>query len=110
MSDNTKITFHFKKSPDFKTALATGIYGGPTIQGLININFFVDRPPLPKSVSHEIDGERIGAEVEKEVKNGLIREVHSGILLDVNTAKSVVEWLNDKIEILENQINASKNQ
>ncbi len=36
-----------------------------------------------------------------QVENGLMREVEVGLLLDLNTARSLRDWLDDKVEKLE---------
>ena len=95
-----KLETHFLKSSDFKTIYGSGVFGGITPQGLININFFTERAPLPKRIVLEID-EKTGSllgEVERESKEGLIREVNCGILMDINAAKQLLNWLQEKID------------
>ena len=95
-----KYEAHYIKTGDFKTVLGSGIYGGLTNTGQINMNFFTDRAPIPTKITFDIDPDNgnILGELEREIKEGIIREVHFGVLLDVDTAKSIVSWLNDKIE------------
>jgi hypothetical protein len=97
------LDIHFLKSNDFRTVFASGIYGGPTPNGLINVNFFTDRSPLPNRVTYEIDPTNpvLKQEKEKEGRKGFVREVHFGVVLDINTAKATIEWLQTQIETIE---------
>lgn len=105
--ENNKILFdtHFVKNSDFRTVLASGIFGGVTPTGLINLNVFSDRAPIPKRITFEVDPGvgQLNNEVDRDSKEGVIREVHFGMLIDINTARSIIEWLNQKIGILESQ-------
>ena len=38
---------------------------------------------------------------EREIRDGVIREVQVGVIMDINTAKEAVRWLQDKINIIE---------
>lgn len=91
---------HYIKNHDFKTVEGSGIFGGLTNNGQININFFTDRAPIPKKIVLEVDPSsgKIIREVERESKEGIIREVQFGVLLNIESAKNIVEWLNQKIE------------
>lgn len=94
---------HFIKGSDFKTVQGSGVFGGLTSSGQINMNFFTDRAPIPTRIVLDVDpntGKVLG-EKERETKNGIVREVHFGVLMDINTAKSTVEWLSEKIKQFE---------
>ena len=101
--DTTEFDVHYVKSNDFKTCLSTGAIGGVTPNGLIDINFFVDRNPIPKKITYKIENGKLGSDIETEGKEGSIREVTTGIIMDLNTAKSLINWLDEKIKIIEGQ-------
>ncbi len=97
--DKRDVKIRYLKSFDFKTTLATGVYGGLSPNGLINANFFTDRIVIPESETIKLDetGTQIGP--SNEVKNGdIIREIHHGVLIDVNTAKVILNWLQNQIK------------
>lgn len=100
------IKIKYIKSYDYKTVLTTGIYGGLANSGLINANFFTDRTIIPKSQTIEINdaGEPIGIPIE-EKDGDMTREVQIGLLMDANTAKAVVSWLQAKIDEFEKYSN-----
>ncbi len=95
-----KVETHYIKNHDFKTVEGSGIFGGLTNNGQININFFTDRAPIPKKIILEVDSVtgKIIQEVERDSKEGIIREVQFGVLLNIETARNIVDWLNQKIE------------
>lgn len=94
--------FHYQKNPDFKTVYTSGVVGGINVQGLINMNFFVDRPPIPQKVTYDVVEQEnkpvIGQQTNIDVKDGAIREVQVGLLLDIHTAQSIINWLEQKIK------------
>lgn len=102
--DKEKLTFHYIKSPQYRVSHADGAHGGITPPGKIQMNFYSERTPIPQTTFHEINEDRsLGAELEKERigKTGIIREIDTTIIIDINTAKNLVEWLNQKIQTIE---------
>ena len=96
------VKIKYVKSNDFKTALATGVYGGLTSTGLINANFFTDRSIIPTHQEIEVDEEGRIHGTPKDTKDGhMVREVQFGTLLDMNTARIIIDWLNTKIDEFE---------
>jgi len=95
----------FIKSYDYKVGFSTGVHGGLSSNGLINMNFFVDRSVIPDSETVEIDeiGRKI-RDIEKIKDGDAVREVQFGTLLDINSAKRVVKWLEERIKEYEDRI------
>ena len=92
------IEFTYQKSPDYKAHLVEGIVGGITPKGKISIDFFNEKSPIPDSVTHELSNNGIlGKEVNRKGKKGIVREIESGIYLDIPTAMVLVDWLNIRI-------------
>ena len=105
---NDKITFHYIKNENFRTGFASGVIGGVTVKGLINLNFYIDRVPIPEYASHEVDkktGQVLMPPFDVKTKQGSIREVQSGVEIDLATAKELQKWLTTHIEALEKGIN-----
>lgn len=93
------IKIKYLKAYDYRSSLATGVYGNVTTNGLINVNFFSDRVVLPDHQLIPIDdqGRQIGK--PEDVKDGdAVRDVHFGVLMDIDTAKLVIQWLETKIK------------
>lgn len=96
------ITFNYIKADNFHSMLASGVIGGITVNSLIDMNFFTDRVTIPQKLSLELTPEgKIAKEINRESKDGTVREVQFGVLMDVSTAKNMIEWLNEKIRIIE---------
>ena len=98
-----KLDTHFIKNSDFRTIYASGGYGGFTPSGHLNVFVYTERVPIPNRISFQLDAvstnsATIGPEVEREGKPGLIREVQFGVLFDVETAESLMNWLKAKLE------------
>jgi hypothetical protein len=97
-----KIELHYLKSTHYRVVHADGVYGGVTPRGLIHVNFFSERHPIPQKVTHRVTPDsKLGDEIEREGRSGLIREVEVGAVIDVEVAKSFVQWLQEKIAIIE---------
>jgi hypothetical protein len=95
---NRNIKIKYYKAHDFKTSLTTGIYGGVTPHGMINAHFFTDRNGLPDYETIELTDKGVQIGMPQQHKDGdFVREVQFGTLLDVATAKQVVDWLNQRI-------------
>ena len=78
-----------------------GVFGGITPNRKIGISFFSERFPIPQSVSHEIKNNKLGEEIDRISKDGSIRQVDCGVIMDLKTAYVVYNWLKDKIDQLE---------
>jgi hypothetical protein len=105
MSDSPiKARFDFIKSPLFRVIHADGVYGGVNPRGDLFINFFNERFPIPTTIVHELKASgELGEEVrsERETRNAIVREVEVGVHVELGVAKQMVEWLQQKIEIIE---------
>jgi hypothetical protein len=100
----TSVTFHWVKSPHFRTIHANGVFGGFSPNGNLFLSVYSERPVLPDVTVQAIDGSgQIGKEIIEQRKGlqGVVRELEVGLAMDIPTAKSLVEWLNERIKIAE---------
>ena len=99
-----KFDFHYIKSNGFRVVHADGVWGGPNLRGYITMSFFSERHPIPRRLTHEVkpDG-KLGQEIDREIRDGTIREVEVEVMVDLAMAKSLNSWLAEKIQILENR-------
>jgi len=90
-----KITFHYKVSPNYALYKISGAHGGIGAQGDIIANFYSERHPIPKSVTHELkeNGTLGEPPIDIEKKEGVIRDVLFGFSLSAQNARSIGEWL-----------------
>lgn len=108
----TKITFHNKITPHYREIHVDGAHGGITPKGLVQLSFFSERFPIPKSTDFKIlSNGQIGERIKdsSDSKSGVIREFEIGVYMDVNTTKQVIKLLNDKIQEFEKLLKQSKN-
>lgn len=106
-----EITFHHIKSDNFRSVLATGIIGGVTVNSLVNMNFYTDRTVIPNELTFEIEESgKLGKEINRVSKQGVIRDIQFGVLMDVVVAKNLVKWLNEKIEHIESTAPKTQNK
>ncbi len=106
-----KIPIHFLKTSDFRPLSMDGVFGGVTPHGRIAMSVFSERLPLPQMIVHRVTEEgTLGDELQTErvTKAGIIRDVQAVIYFDSNVAKSLIGWLKDQLEILE-QIQQAEN-
>lgn len=100
------IKFKYIFDDDFNPKYVNGAFGGSNPKGEISINFFLERPAVPVSQTHEvsstgmIDLNPISQE-PSDLSNSLVRFVQSGVILNLDTAKAISVWLQVQIAELE---------
>ena len=100
------LNYHVLQSPDFKTAFATGTYASITPGGLINLSFYLDRHPLPDLVTRTVENNVFGPENPSSIRNGIIRELQQGIILDIQAAQGLIAGLLQLVKIHEENTKA----
>ncbi len=103
--------FEYKYPENYNPVYVNGAHGGISHKGELTINFFLEKVPLPDSVTHEINKNlTLGKEIKRQSKerNILIRHVAFGIILNLDDAKSIHQWLGKTIEKLEKLIPKKK--
>lgn len=109
------LQFHYIKSNSFRVVHCDGVWGGGTPRGLISMSFYSERSPIPVMLTHEVlsdetaNKKTLGEETNKEIKEGIIREVDVAVLMDLPMAKSLQEWLERHIAILEQSPKTGQN-
>lgn len=97
------VTLHLSKTPSFQTLHADGILTGLAPGHRVFLAFYIERPPIPTSITHQLQpdgalGEMVGA----TGKQGIVREIHTGITLSMEMLKK----LEDHIHQLKSQLAA----
>jgi hypothetical protein len=98
----------YRKAPDFRLFPATGAWGGPSVNGEIIVNFYVDRVQEPESVTVMID-ESTGTGAEKLPPPQHAREVLVGIVMRPDIALAIGQFLVDKASSVLKKTNAPAN-
>lgn len=101
-----RIRYEYEQNPETRLHYTHGVWGGINPQGEIELNFYTESDKLPPYSERIIapDGS-FGHEMAPHEDNLkiVVRRIHSKLLLNYHTAQAVLEWLQDKIETLENE-------
>jgi len=99
-----KVRYEYQQDPDTRIQYAHGVWGGINPQGEIEVNFYLESDKMPPyserlvapdgSFGHEI------APYDEELRT-VTRTVHSRVILNYHTARAVLEWLEDKLDMLD---------
>jgi hypothetical protein len=103
----SKIRYSFSLEPKARLQTAHGVWGGVNSQGEIEMNFYYESEVLPPFVEQivEPDG-TLGHELippEDEELREVTRSIHTRVLLNYNTARGVLEWLEEQLDALEEE-------
>ena len=105
MSEERTIKFRYIFPENYNPTYCNGVYGGISPSGDIITNFFLERMPIPNSMTSSIneDGTLSGtiSTDPEDLENTLIRYISSGIILNENSARSIYEWLGNQLQELE---------
>ena len=84
----------FEKSPNYRHIPVNGVWGSASAQE-IHANFFFDRAAFPESITREDSG----IEVDREMgRFAVTRTLEVGICMTPTTARSIAEWLLEKVD------------
>ena len=95
-----KINFDYIKSNQFRVVRVDGAHGGIAPNGhTIQMALFSERAPIPKRETYKLEQGKLGERTAVEQRDALIREVEIEALVDLNTARRIVNWLQDKSDM-----------
>jgi hypothetical protein len=106
----SQIRFDYIKSNFFRVIRADGAYGGLTPRGnAIHIAFFSERSAIPLQDTFDREpGGGLGKLTDRTVRQAVIREVEVDVMLDLDTARSVSQWLQERIRVAEELLGNAK--
>lgn len=99
-----KIRYEYAVDPQARLNLTHGVWGGINPQGEIEMNFYLESDKVPAFSERFVapDGS-LGHEmipVDEEVRV-ISRQIHSKIVFNYHTARAMLDWLEEKIDLLE---------
>ena len=104
-----QVKFKYFFPDDYRPVYTNGVWGGMNIKGEFEVHFLYDRRPLPLYSTHEIkDGALLGSPKEIESGESILRFVQTGVIMDLGTAKSLYDWLGDKLKAFEIKTDENK--
>jgi hypothetical protein len=93
------VDFHFVKSSAFRVVHCDGVWGGIAPTGLVHVSIFSERAPIPTRVTHALTEQgTFGPEIARHVESGLLREVEVDVVMNIEVAKFVRDWLGARIK------------
>lgn len=93
-NEDKKIVFRYEKKADYKVIYANGIHGGISPRGEFKFDLFTEYSKFPDEVIHSKVPDGIGPEIDRNPKNlPIIREAQVGIIMSVESAKSIARWI-----------------
>src|SRR5690348_5807255 len=98
----SSVEFNYVKSNYFRVIHVTGAFGGFSPDGGIFMAVFNERAPLPDVTIQSIESAgQLGAEIieKRKSSHGIIRELEVGLAMNVQTARSLFNWLKERIEL-----------
>jgi hypothetical protein len=98
----SSIKLYHEKGSFFRVIHVDGVIGGITPTREIFMSLFSQRMAIPKVIEQALTTEgQLGAEVGREGKSGIFRELEVGVVLTPATAKQIAHWLIQQATIAE---------
>ncbi|HWI40338.1 MAG TPA: hypothetical protein VNX25_02480 [Verrucomicrobiae bacterium] len=102
MSQKPEITFKYVFGYTYNPTYVNGAQGGISPRGEVVMHFYLERPPLPNSVTHEITPQGgIGRETAAEpddLSRSMVRFVDTGVLMSYENARMFHGWLGERLQ------------
>ena len=101
--DEKKLTINFKKAKDYRIVFANRIFGGLTPSGEhVQFDLMVDHNQNPEYMKHPVhQNGQVDISRENEERfpedTQIMREAQIGVILSLNDAKSIADWLYEKV-------------
>jgi hypothetical protein len=96
-----EVAFDFIKASGFRVIHVDGAFGGVSPNArTMNVAVYSERRPLPRKTIHPISTEgKLGDEIRdrRESRDAFVREVEANLVMDLDTAKALREWLDAHI-------------
>ena len=102
--DDQRVKFKYLFDKDYDPEYINGIYGGINPCGELVLHFFLERIPLPyeESVNLNEDEETFGeTSVTMLEEFKFIRSIKSGVVMNKDTAETLLEWLQNVVTEME---------
>lgn len=105
MSKKPEIAFKYIYNYSYNPVYVNGAHGGISPRGELVMNFYLERPPLPEEIRHEITQNGIIGEVTAEkpenLSNSMVRFIDSGVVLNYESARNIHHWIGECLKQME---------
>lgn len=106
--DLKEIVVNYIKTKNYRSFYIDGIFGGLTPNGKIYAELFLQRSVTPQTIKYKVESGIMKDEIERTGKEGVVREIEAGVIMDIETAKVLKNWLETKIAEHEKLTNIEK--
>lgn len=100
-----QIIFKYLFAENYNPVYVNGAHGGISPRGELVVHFYLERSGIPVAITQEVNPNgTVGAvidEVPADFNQTLYRAVESGIVLNLETARTIHAWLGDRVKELE---------
>lgn len=107
MSEKKKqeIAFKYIFNYAYNPIYVNGAHGGISPRGELVMNFYLERPPLPQEIRHEINPNgtigAIASEDPENLGNSMVRFIDSGVILNYESARNLHYWIGERLKEME---------
>ena len=111
--EDQKVRFDYIKANQFRMIHVDGLFGGISPNSNIFMSLWSERWPIPKQTAHKLskDGSIQGEILEERVsRDAIVREIDVGVVMNINVAIQMREWLNDKIKAAQSISKSTKSK
>lgn len=114
-SEPKTLTYTYEKSDRFSVAYVDGATARPLPSGHVYLSFFLERGHEFEAVTNQVNPDgTLGKEVERRIKDGLLRELQVAIVATPAAAKRICTLITETVEkaeaIIEEARKASNEQ
>lgn len=95
-----RVHYEYEQEENVKVKYAHGVWGGITKQGEIELNFYLEHDKVFSRQNAQQNTTMQPMDSSLPV-HYVTRSIHSRVLLNYHTARSILEWLEDKVTALE---------
>ncbi len=101
---HSRIIYEYEQNQGVSLHYAHGVWGGINPQGEIEMSFYTESDKVPARSERIVapDGS-FGHEIlpSEHENRAIVRNIHSKVLMNYHTAKALLEWLEEKVNLLE---------
>lgn len=97
-----KIKFVYEKSPHYQLFTVTHVWGGLDRYGNLCFDLIEERRSVPPGLTVSLKDDS-ATEIWDETEVNFIRTRHAGVTIPIEVVPSIIEWLEDKIKIHDDQ-------
>ena len=100
-----EIAFKYIFNYTYNPVYVNGAHGGISPRGELVMNFYLERPPLPEEIRHEINQNgTIGDVIAEEPHNlgsSMVRFIDNGVILNYESARNIHYWIGERLKEME---------